>query len=408
MKIAVWHNLPSGGAKRALYDHVKGLVERGHTVESWCPPTADQKYLPLGQIIKENIIDLKIEPAKYGKIINRFDLLVRTLRQQKSLEEHCQTCALQMGQNFDILFANACVYTRVPSISQFVPMPAVLYLPEPYRWLYEALPDLPWLALPKRPAIENPVHYFIRGVINTLNLHGSRIQAREEVQNAKLFKSIYVNSFYSRESVLRAYGLNANVCYLGIDTTLFKKKELQKEYFVLGVGAIVPEKNIGFVIRAISHIPAPRPKLVWVGNFALPPYLDEIRSLALELAVEFEPQELVSDEELVNLYNKATVFAYAPRLEPFGFTPLEANACGTPVVAVAEGGPRETIKTDINGILVEHDPRQMGAAIHALLKDEQRLKTMGDSAQVYVREHWGLKQAIDRLEQLLFADAMCK
>jgi hypothetical protein len=32
MKIAVWYNLPSGGAKRALYYHVRGLVERGHTV----------------------------------------------------------------------------------------------------------------------------------------------------------------------------------------------------------------------------------------------------------------------------------------------------------------------------------------------------------------------------------------
>src|SRR6266446_7167318 len=46
VKIAVWHNLPSGGGKRALYYHVRGLVERGHTVESWCPPTADQSYLP--------------------------------------------------------------------------------------------------------------------------------------------------------------------------------------------------------------------------------------------------------------------------------------------------------------------------------------------------------------------------
>jgi len=35
MKIAVWHNLPSGGGKRALYHHVRGLVERGHRVESW-------------------------------------------------------------------------------------------------------------------------------------------------------------------------------------------------------------------------------------------------------------------------------------------------------------------------------------------------------------------------------------
>jgi len=43
MRIAVWHNLPSGGAKRALYDHVRGLVDRGHSIESWCLPTSDPR-----------------------------------------------------------------------------------------------------------------------------------------------------------------------------------------------------------------------------------------------------------------------------------------------------------------------------------------------------------------------------
>src|SRR5229473_8596052 len=56
MKIAVWHNLPSGGGKRALYYHVRGLVERGHTVESWCPPTADVSYLPLRELIPEHAV----------------------------------------------------------------------------------------------------------------------------------------------------------------------------------------------------------------------------------------------------------------------------------------------------------------------------------------------------------------
>lgn len=54
MKIAVWHNLPSVGGNRALCGHVKGLVERGHTVESWCPPSVDQTYLPLSEWSREH------------------------------------------------------------------------------------------------------------------------------------------------------------------------------------------------------------------------------------------------------------------------------------------------------------------------------------------------------------------
>jgi len=58
LRIAVWHNLPTGGGKRALYCHVRGLVERGHTVEAWCPPTADQAHLPLSALIPEHIVPL--------------------------------------------------------------------------------------------------------------------------------------------------------------------------------------------------------------------------------------------------------------------------------------------------------------------------------------------------------------
>jgi hypothetical protein len=64
VKIAVWHNLPSGGGKRALYDHVTGLLARGHTVESWCPPTADQDFLPLGTLVVEHVVPLdSVQPG---------------------------------------------------------------------------------------------------------------------------------------------------------------------------------------------------------------------------------------------------------------------------------------------------------------------------------------------------------
>jgi hypothetical protein len=63
MRIAIWHNLPSGGGKRALYYHVWGLVERGHSVEAWCPPSADQTYLPLGALIREHITPMDWRPS---------------------------------------------------------------------------------------------------------------------------------------------------------------------------------------------------------------------------------------------------------------------------------------------------------------------------------------------------------
>ena len=63
IRIAVWHNLPSGGGKRALYDQVRGLTNRGYHIEAWCPSTADQNFLPLNSLIKEHIVEL----ADYAK-----------------------------------------------------------------------------------------------------------------------------------------------------------------------------------------------------------------------------------------------------------------------------------------------------------------------------------------------------
>src|SRR3954451_3943143 len=64
MRIAVWHNLPSGGGKRALYSQIAALLQRGHSVESWCPPSADPDFLPLSQLIPERRMPFQPTPAR--------------------------------------------------------------------------------------------------------------------------------------------------------------------------------------------------------------------------------------------------------------------------------------------------------------------------------------------------------
>jgi glycosyltransferase involved in cell wall biosynthesis len=76
-----------------------------------------------------------------------------------------------------------------------------------------------------------------------------------------------------------------------------------------------------------------------------------------------------SDENIVELLNRASVMVYSARLEPFGLAPLEANACATPVVAVAEGGVRESIRNAVNGVLIpERRPEQIGQELLSFLE----------------------------------------
>jgi glycosyltransferase involved in cell wall biosynthesis len=409
MRIAVWHNLPSGGGKRSLYYHVKGLIERGHTVESWCPSTADRHYLPLDELITEHIIPFNWEPkaAKtvVGRLLNNFYNIADKIN---AMDEHCQQCAEEINAgDFDLLFANPCTFFRTSSIGQYVKIPKVLYLQEPYRWLYEAMPRLPWLAFPAstKPWWQSR-SYTITFISNFFEVQALRLQAREELENAQAFDRILVNSLFSRESVQRAYGLDSKVCYLGIDTNLFEQLHLPRENMVVGLGAIYSGKGLERSVQAIGTINASeRPSLVWIGNFANPNYLKEIEKLASSLGVNFIPKVRISDREIVDLLNQASVMIYTPILEPFGFAPLEANSCGTPVVAIAEGGVRETVQDGITGFLVNgYDPTEIGKAITKLISNPALSHEMGKNGRDIALKKWSLDGAIDNIENALLCE----
>ncbi len=410
LKIAVWHNLPSGGGKRALYYHVRGLVQHGHSVESWCSNMSNRDYLPLRDFGAEHVVPLEVAPGRLSRLASRSDMLKGELHsdrltEARALNEHCQRCAEEINRGrFDVLFANSSMIMGAASIGRYVETAKLLYLQEPNRGLYEAnVNGLPWTA---PAAISRPwsrPRYIAWSLMNEIGIYQLRILAREELINAKSFDRILVNSFFSRESLLRAYGLDPRVCYLGIDTELFADKRRPRETFVVSLGELGSHKGAEFVIRSVAKIQVPRPRLVWIGNAYHKTYGEAMSSLAESLGVDFEVRTRVGDSELVDLLNRAAVMAYAPRLEPFGFAPLEANACGLPVVAVAEGGVRETIQDGVNGLLVEHDPEAMGKAIERLLREREYADDLGRRGRQMVSEHWTLDAAVTRIAQQLSA-----
>ena len=406
MKIAVWHNLPSGGGKRALYNHVRGLVERGHTVEAWCPPTADQTYLPLSALIPEHVVPMDWEPKTLAARLRQMPgPLSFTRRKLTAMNRHCRDCAAQINTGgFDVLFANSSVLFGTSPIGRYVQTPKALYLQEPFRALYEASPQLPWGALPDASRRWTPRR--MGAMLKDLaEVQSARLQAREELRDAQAFDRLLVNSQFSRESVLRAYGLSARVCYLGIDAALFHPSGRAKEPFVVGLGSVAPAKGIQVSVDAVAALgPKGRPPLVWIGNYTDPTYLAHIQAYAAQQGVDLQIKVRIPDGELVDLLSRAAVMLYTPRLEPFGFAPLEANACGTPVVAVAEGGVRETIQPGVNGTLVaDDDPAALATALRPYLQDTRMAEQAGRRARQYVQDTWRWETAVQRLEEHLSA-----
>ena len=73
LKIAVFHNLPSGGAKRALHGHLKFLKENNHIVDVFIPETANEKFIPLKDV-SNKIIEFSVKPSFIRtKIYSIFD-----------------------------------------------------------------------------------------------------------------------------------------------------------------------------------------------------------------------------------------------------------------------------------------------------------------------------------------------
>ncbi len=411
MKIAVWHNLPSGGGKRALHDHVRGLVERGHQVECWSPPTADLSYLPLSQYAIEHVVPFDWQFVESHGFLGRKLLVFRNVVAKfGAMQRHAQRCVEEIERgDFDVILGNSCLHFATPFIARFASTPTVLYLQEPFRKFYEASPSgdmsrLQWVAPLPSPLRKNRLLRWKtqagRLAMDLGELHAVRIQAREECANAHAFDRVLCNSRYSREAILRVYGLDAKVCYLGIDTEMFRPSGEPKEGYVIGLGEFGPHKGIDTAVRALATIdPALRPALVWVGNAGGAEYLQSVTALASDLGVNLRIKRRVPHDELVSLLSRASVMIYTSRLEPFGFAPLEANACGTVVVGIAEAGIRESIEPGENGSLVEAgDPAALGSEILRYVQTPEWALSEGVRARSHVVDRWQVGAAVERLE----------
>ena len=167
--------------------------------------------------------------------------------------------------------------------------------------------------------------------------------------------------------------------------------DLDKSSHVISfVGRIQPHKGPEILIRAIaemvSHSPHLRAKLITniIGgasgaNQSEVERLKELVSwLGIDDVVRFAPP--VPREELPNWYRASDLVCVPSYSESFGLVALEAQACGTPVVATAVGGLRTAVADGISGVLVDgHDPRAWSSVLARLLQEPQRrvLLSMG-------------------------------
>ena len=366
MEIAVVHNLPAGGQKRALDEQVKRLSKL-HKVDLFTPSDFGYQY-PLH--FPQSVISIYFSlPKVYRQIAEK----------------------INRGK-YDVVYVNPCFLTQAPFVLRFLKMPSVYYCPEPKREFYEYIPRKSnfWTYYATLP-FRYPIKY---------------IDYENTIHAAK----IVTNSVYSKGLIKRIYGKIAYVNYPGVDTELFRPylNSVSLSPSILTVGDISLHKGHDFIIRSLSLIQKNiRPDLIIVGHGGSEK--GYIKRLAASLGVNIKLYEDVTDKELVDIYNKVRVFVYASHNEPFGMVLLEALACGLPVVAVDEGGIKEIVRDSSLGILTKRNLEDFKKAMTRYLKKGQTLKdsrsdperTERIKRREYVLKNWGWEKSVKELEEYL-------
>jgi len=205
------------------------------------------------------------------------------------------------------------------------------------------------------------------------------------------------------------------VIHSGVDATRFRPRLPSQQTaarerlglrthtpLVLFVGNLEPRKQVDVLLRAMSHVrhALPEAEFLVVGSGESAGALDQTArlqhlrdELGLTGSVRFAGR--VTEEQLLDAYAAADVFALPSSSEAQGIVALEAMACGLPVVASAVGGLLGTIEDQHTGLLVASgDVEGLAAGIVELLGNPARRVTMGEAARQAVESRFTWSHAV--------------
>lgn len=392
MKIAVYHDLPSGGAKRVVYEIVRRLASR-HEIGIFSLTTADESFCDIRPFASHHRQFPFLPSTLFHSPLGRLNQWKRA-RDLIRLDSLGKEIAAEIDRhNYDAVWVHPCMWLQAPHLLRYLHTPSSFFVHEPMRWAWEKPVPRPYGDSQWRRRVNR---------VDPLNRHYRSVARRADRTNFCAATALLANSRFTADNAGEVYGRDCEPCRLGVDSELFRPTADGGKRELLSVGEIRPEKGFDFLIEAVSRIPShERPPLRLVGNAQREQELDFLQTLACERQVELFVETNIDVRTLVRRYNEAAVLAYAPVREPFGLVALEAAACGAAAVGVAEGGVGETIVDEVTGLLTPRDPGRFAAAIQRVLRDEDLRIRLGRAARRAVVADWTWDQTAQKVEDSL-------
>ncbi len=227
---------------------------------------------------------------------------------------------------------------------------------------------------------------------NTFNHRFDRFFDHLAMHNLNKADRLITISTYTKEMLVKHLACDESkirVVLLGLDQQTFYPTQTSDAFkarcnmqpdsrYLLYVGSENPRKNLPFLLKALEQLIArvPNVKLLKVGGAETPAqrkqFLEQISALHLEERVMLLDQ--VPQSDLTALYNSADGFVFPSLYEGFGFPPLEAMACGTPVVCSTAASLPEVVGDAALSVAPDDLPGWAAAMERILLDDQLRLE----------------------------------
>ena len=197
---------------------------------------------------------------------------------------------------------------------------------------------------------ESGLNHGLKGILAKYFLYKIRLW---DVSTANRVDHYIANSHYIARRIKKAYGKSSDVIYPPVDIDKFALRESKSDFY-LTASRMVPYKKIDLIVEAFSQTDK---KLLVIGDG---PDMGKIKSKASK---NIELLGFLDDKTMADLMGQAKAFVFAAE-EDFGITPVEAQACGTPVICFGRGGTLETVREGISGLyFMEQNIRELLAAV---------------------------------------------
>lgn len=362
-KIAIIHNLPPGGGLRMLSEIISRYQNKCDIDVISISPNKPNKF------IHTKTIWFKVTPWK-GFLPYNFwvDCVLPSIHKEISKKID--------WSKYDFVFVTHDYFSKSPYILRFIGIKKIVYLcQETQREYYESQKF-------HAPYIKDKVANFIRLPIKYI-----------DKKNVSYVSDIICNSIYSKFVLEKIYKKKCEVVYPGVNTDTFFPNNIPREDIILCIGGINKVKDQEFVVSSLQSI-LNKYKLILIGNGR------KVDMSSLKKVIGGNRVEIIKgidDKQLSNLYQKAKVTCIGAHNEPFGLTSIESQACGTPVVSVNEGGPKETI---INGKTGYLSKRQEPEFLEKVKKTINKCDKMKDDCIRNVDEKWTWDITLKPLDNL--------